>query len=107
MRRRKAAQPGIKGAARSFRGWVRGDAASMNRNGEASRLPGRADPQLTLSASFGLASDSWTDELMSAIVAKRLVEHLERAGFAKRTPIIGGAQPGRSLDGGQRSASPS
>jgi len=33
------------------------------------------------------------DELMSAIVAKRLVEHLERAGFVviKRPPIGGGA----------------
>jgi hypothetical protein len=33
------------------------------------------------------------DELMSAIVAKRLVEHLERSGFVvmKRPPIGGGA----------------
>ena len=32
------------------------------------------------------------DELMSAIVAKRLVEHLERSGFViMKTPPIGGA----------------
>jgi len=32
------------------------------------------------------------DKLMSAIVAKRLVEHLERSGFVKRPPI-GCARP--------------
>ena len=39
------------------------------------------------------------DELMSAIVAKRLVEHLERAGFVimKRPPIGGGAALGRGF----------
>jgi hypothetical protein len=37
------------------------------------------------------------DELMSAIVAKRLVEHLERWGFVvmKRPPIGGAAALGR------------
>jgi hypothetical protein len=37
------------------------------------------------------------DELMSAIVAKRLVEHLERSGFVvmKKPPIGGAALLGR------------
>jgi len=37
------------------------------------------------------------DELMSAIVAKRLVEHLERSGFIvmKKPPIGGAAALGR------------
>jgi hypothetical protein len=37
------------------------------------------------------------DELMSEIVAKRLVEHLERSGFVvmKKPPIDGGAALGR------------
>jgi len=41
------------------------------------------------------------DELMSAIVAKRLVEHLERSGFVvmKRPPIGGGAALGRGFEG--------
>ena len=41
------------------------------------------------------------DELMSAIVAKRLVEHLERAGFVvmKRRPIGGGGALGRGFEG--------
>jgi hypothetical protein len=41
------------------------------------------------------------DEIMSAIVAKRLVEHLERSGFVvmKRPPIDGGAAIGRGHDG--------
>jgi hypothetical protein len=34
------------------------------------------------------------DELMSAIVAKRLVEHLERSGFVvMKRPPIGGSAP--------------
>jgi hypothetical protein len=39
------------------------------------------------------------DDLMAEIVAKRLVEHLERAGFVvmKRLPEIGGAALGRGL----------
>ena len=42
-----------------------------------------------------------TDELMSAIVAKRLVEHLERAGFVvMKKPAIGGsATLGRAFNG--------
>ena len=43
------------------------------------------------------------DEIMAEIVAKRLVEHLERAGFAlmKRSPAAGGAALGRGAgDGG-------
>ena len=41
------------------------------------------------------------DELMSAIVAKRLVEHLERSGFVvmKRPPIGGAAALGRGHGG--------
>jgi hypothetical protein len=39
------------------------------------------------------------DELMSEIVAKRLVEHLQRSGFVvmKRPPIGGGAALGRGF----------
>ena len=41
------------------------------------------------------------DEIMAEIVAKRLVEHLERAGFVvmQRAPIGGGAALGRGFDG--------
>ena len=41
------------------------------------------------------------DEIISEIVAKRLVEHLERAGFVvmKRAPIGGGAALGRGFEG--------
>ena len=41
------------------------------------------------------------DKLMSAMVAKRLVEHLERAGFVvmKRPAIGGGAAIGRGYEG--------
>jgi hypothetical protein len=41
------------------------------------------------------------NEFMSGIVARRLVEHLERAGFVimKRAPIVGGAALGRGFDG--------
>jgi hypothetical protein len=41
------------------------------------------------------------DEIMAEIVAKRLVEHLERAGFVvmKRAPIGGGAALGRGFEG--------
>jgi hypothetical protein len=37
------------------------------------------------------------DEIMSEVVAKRLVEHLERAGFVvmKRPPLAGGSALGR------------
>ena len=40
------------------------------------------------------------DELMAEIVAKRLVEHLERAGFVvmKRPAIGGGAALGRGFE---------
>jgi hypothetical protein len=39
-------------------------------------------------------------EMMAAIVAKRLVEHLERSGFVvmKKPPIGGGAAIGRGHD---------
>jgi hypothetical protein len=39
------------------------------------------------------------DEIVAEIVAKRLVEHLERAGFVvmKRPPIGGGAALGRGF----------
>ncbi len=41
------------------------------------------------------------DEIMAEIVAKRLVEHLERAGFLvmKRRPIGGGSALGRGFEG--------
>jgi hypothetical protein len=41
------------------------------------------------------------DEIMSGIVAKRLVEHLERAGFVvmKRAAIVGAAAIGRGFEG--------
>ncbi len=41
------------------------------------------------------------DEIMAEIVAKRLVEHLERAGFVvmKRPPIIGAAAIARGHEG--------
>ena len=41
------------------------------------------------------------DEIMAEIVAKRLVEHLERAGFVvmQRAPIGGGAALGRGYEG--------
>ncbi len=40
------------------------------------------------------------DEIMAEIVAKRLVEHLERAGFVvmKRPPEIGAATLGRGFE---------
>ena len=40
-------------------------------------------------------------EMMAAIVAKRLMEHLERSGFVvmKKPPIVGGAAIGRGHDG--------
>ena len=40
-------------------------------------------------------------EMMAAIVAERLVEHLERSGFVimKKPPIGGGAAIGRGADG--------
>lgn len=39
------------------------------------------------------------DEIMAEIVAKRLVEHVERAGFVamKRPPEIGGAELGAGI----------
>ncbi len=41
------------------------------------------------------------DEVMAEIVAKRLVEHLERSGFVvmKRSAGVGGAALGRGLEG--------
>ncbi len=41
------------------------------------------------------------DEIMAEILAKRLVEHLERAGFVvmQRAPIGGGAALGRGFEG--------
>jgi hypothetical protein len=40
-------------------------------------------------------------EMMAAIVAKRLVEHLERSGFVvmKKPPVGGGAAISRGADG--------
>ena len=41
------------------------------------------------------------DEIMAEIVAKRLVEHLERSGFVimKRPADVGGAALGRGFEG--------
>ena len=41
------------------------------------------------------------DELMAEIVARRLVDHLERAGFVvmRRPPEIGAAALGRGFEG--------
>ena len=41
------------------------------------------------------------DEIMAEIVAKRLVEHLERSGFVvmKMPPIGGGSAVGRGFEG--------
>ncbi len=41
------------------------------------------------------------DEIMAEIVARRLVDHFERAGFVvmKRPPEIGGAALGRGFEG--------
>jgi hypothetical protein len=40
------------------------------------------------------------DELMAAIVARRLVEHLERAGFVvmRRPPAVGASALGRGYE---------
>ena len=40
------------------------------------------------------------DDIMAEIVAKRLVEHLQRAGFVvmKKPPIVGGAALGRGFE---------
>jgi hypothetical protein len=40
------------------------------------------------------------DEIMAAIVAKRLVEHLERAGFVvmRKPPAVGAAALGRGYE---------
>jgi len=42
-------------------------------------------------------------EIMAAIVAKRLVEHLDRCGFVlmKKPPELGGAQLGRGHESGE------
>ena len=66
-----------------------------------------ADPQdLTSTLAFALRYQGRkrvhnADEIMAEIVAKRLVEHLERAGFVvmKRAPIGGGAALGRGFEG--------
>jgi hypothetical protein len=41
------------------------------------------------------------DELMAEVVAKRLVEHLELAGFVvmKRPPVAGGSASARGFEG--------
>jgi hypothetical protein len=41
------------------------------------------------------------DEIMAEIVAKRLIEHLERAGFVvmKKPPVGGGAALARRFEG--------
>ena len=46
------------------------------------------------------------DEIMAAIVAKRLVDHLERAGFVvmRKPPSAGAAALGRGFEGRYRTA---
>ena len=43
-------------------------------------------------------------EIMAAIVAKRLVEHLDRCGFVlmRKPPEVGGAQIGRGHERGKQ-----
>jgi hypothetical protein len=58
-----------------------------------------SDAVNNLALTMGASVDS-ADELISAIVVKRLVEHLERSGFVvmKRPPIGGGVS--RAYDSG-------
>ncbi len=66
-----------------------------------------ADPSdLTEALAFALRFEGRkrvhkADEIMAEIVAKRLVEHLERAGFVlmKRPLAVGGAALGRGFEG--------
>ena len=65
-----------------------------------------ADPSdLAAALSFGLRYQGRkrvhnADEIMAEIVARRLVEHLDRAGFVimKRPPEIGAAALGRGFE---------
>ena len=66
-----------------------------------------ADPSdLAAALAFALRFDGRkrvhnADEIMAQIVARRLVEYLERAGFVvmKRPPEIGAAALGRGFEG--------
>jgi hypothetical protein len=66
-----------------------------------------ADPSdLTAALAFALRYQGRkrvhnADEIMAEIVAKRLVEHLERTGFVvmKRPPVAGAAALGREFEG--------
>ena len=70
-------------------------------------MPEHLTPEdLAAALAFGLRFDgrrskSDAAEFMADIVAKRLVEHLERAGFVfmKRLAIAGGAALGRGFEG--------
>jgi hypothetical protein len=68
----------------------------------ADRLTPATPDELTESLAFALIFDGRkrkhdADEFMTAIVAKRLVEHLDRAGFVvmKKPPSVGAAGLGR------------
>ena len=73
----------------------------------ADRTPQPVDPSdLAAALAFALRFQGRkrvynADELMAEIVAKRLVQHLERAGFVvmKRPPAVGGAALARGFDG--------
>jgi hypothetical protein len=67
----------------------------------------RADPaDLASALAFALRFEGRkrthsADEIVAEIVAKRLVQHMERAGFVvmKREPEVGAAALGRGYDG--------
>ncbi len=83
---------------------------TVNNNSQLSRFVSPAMPDadpsdLTGEIAFALRYQGRkrvhnADEIMAEIVAKRLVDHLER-GFAimKRPPEIGGAALGRGIEG--------
>ncbi len=109
---------GSRSASASATGWVRWKirfskgmlAASpvMTLRGRRSLRNSPADPSdLAAALAFALRFQGRkrvhnADEIMAEIVAKRLVEHLERAGFVvmKRPPDVGGAAAlGRGFEG--------
>lgn len=73
---------------------------------DADRLTPADPADLTAALAFALRFQGRkrahnADEIMSEIVAKRLVEHLERSGFVvmKKPPIGGGAALARGFEG--------
>jgi len=70
------------------------------------RLTPAAPDDLADALAFALRFDGRkrkrdSGEIMAAIVARRLVEHLERAGFVvmRRPPAVGAAALGRGFEG--------